>query len=224
MRQSAMVLAVLMLSAALTATGQTTGEPSPKHLALQGSLTLPTGDYGGSASAKAGFAKAGFGFGAEFVTSPLRSLEVGALATMHFNAVDDNAIEQIWRNYVPDGTVSAGSWTATWLAGSIGFYTPASPDVELYGRGYLGVLIGSEPEIVITGAGVVATQASATAVGFGYGLSFGARVGKVDASLRFLTGEPEYVQHVRTSTGQTASGKYQQPTGTFQVTIGYSVL
>ena len=33
--------------------------------------------------------------------------------------------------------------------------------------------------IVITGNGIVATQSSATAVGIGYGLSFGARIGKI---------------------------------------------
>ena len=104
----------------------------------------------------------------------------------------------------------------------------ASPTIDIYGMGQLGLVLGSTPEVNITFSGGRATSksksSSALAFGFGGGLIIKNRF---NLGIRYITGQPQYdlLQTVSISgpgfsSTSTITGKRDAPTSLFQCVVG----
>ncbi|HEY6190857.1 MAG TPA: hypothetical protein VI215_00865 [Bacteroidota bacterium] len=191
------------------ARSQSPDESMSRQFKLFGGLSFPMGDFGVSPSPKAGLAETGFTLGAEVCSEVAQQFELGVGAAYTHHSVD---ISQFQTQF-PGVTFSAGSWTLFWFMGVVGFNTPVSPSVSIYGHGNIGLLLAASPDITAFSGGNSATVASSTGNSLGYGLSAGVQFDhRFDAGFRYLTGEPGF-----TVAGMSA----KQSISVIHLTFGY---
>jgi hypothetical protein len=173
----------------LPARAQSRDELLKRQFKLFGGFSFPVGDFGISATPEAGLAETGFTLGTEFCSEVAEHFEIGAGATFNLHGVD---ITQ-YRILFPGVGLSAGSWDLFWFLGAVGFNTPVSSSVNLYGHGNMGLLVANSPDITAFAGNNSIRVASATGTSIGYGLSFGALIDhRFDAGFRYVTGEPGF--------------------------------
>ena len=191
---------------------------------------LPVGDFSSTSLtlATAGFAKTGFSIAGEFSTQVQRGFELGLMGYFSSHSIADDEMKKQFVALLSQLGVNASnvslttsSWQLIGATGSVGFSVEASPDVDFYGKGFVGALFGKSPELTASVDTIQASQASATGTAFGFGAGVGIIVSKnFDLSLRFLAGEPEYEGTVQVN-GSTMPVKGKQPSSTVQLMVGY---
>jgi hypothetical protein len=184
-------------------------------------VSIPTGGLSATSGQTAGYAKLGFSAGAEFTSEVSTGFELGLLGNLSYNSLDDATIQSQAQNVIPGVKVSTTNWLLINLMGSMGFNASVSENSNFYGRGYIGVMFGSSPEIKLTANSNTVTQSSATATTVSFGFGTGVIVNnQFDIGLRYLTAEPEY-NVTASGGGSSASGKFTQPSSVILLSLGY---
>ncbi|MBI4548949.1 MAG: hypothetical protein HY707_13275 [Ignavibacteriae bacterium] len=207
--------------------GVDTNAPPSQQLAVSGSavstktvfgayagIAFPTGEFGSSGTT-GGAASVGFLIGGEvsYPVGPGASWVTSLILT--FNDVDETALS------VPSGfTVDIGSWFSIWPLTGFRVSGPISSDVDLYASLQAGLLLGSSPDLRLSGSGGSAFVASDGSTSFAYGLAGGMIIRKkFTAGLRYLNGKPEYTITAR-GTGGTVTAKAKQSTTILLISAG----
>jgi hypothetical protein len=178
------------------------------HFKIFGGVGLPMGDFSSTSlqNQYSGFAKPGISLGAEMYSEIGQGLVIGAMGSFSMHSVDKTEMQKQFEALLVQlnpttkiRSLDVNSWYLFGIMGNMGFKTPASTQVDIYGKVYLGVLIGKSPEINATAETtspiqqINANQSSATATGLGYGVGAGIVIdNQFDLGVQYLTGEPEY--------------------------------
>ncbi len=222
-------IAIVLLLFGSVASAQDSVVSLPRYFKLCGSLSMPVGEFSSTTSAQAGFAKPGFGVAGEFDAEVIRGFEMGVMALLSLHELDAAEIQRQIRRTYSDGSVQSGMWLLVHMMGGAGFSLPASSEVMLYGKMYVGAIVATFPEVRIYVGGVQAKQASSSATALSYGFGCGMMITKkIDAGVRYLTAEPEYQLNVvagQISSNQTVTqtATYKQPIGILHFSVGYII-
>lgn len=207
-----------------------------------GGLSLPTGDFGDEES---GAAQIGFLAGVDF-TLPFRTLErsgwISSLSVIHNSAKAPSAEMSLFETTV-NFKSEAGSWILITPLTGFKFVHEISPDLELYGIGQAGLMIGRSPditmtietesydfdpwtgELITTTEKMTLTQESTSASSFAFSVGAGIVINNnISISLTYLSGKPEYDVEID-SEGWfdiTVDMTTKQATSLFQLVAGFN--
>ena len=189
------------------------------QVSLFGGVSIPSGDFASTSGTTPGYAKTGYGFGAQYNYFLPNSIFWSLSLNLAFNPMDESAVRQAIG--VPS-TVSAdiSSYSTITPMVGFGFYSSSNPDVIFYGQGQIGILFGSTPDIKFSSGSVSVTQSSASSTAIAYGFQAGVTIsGKISLSARYISGKPKY-KVTASGGGSSFSSEFEQPTGLFQVFAG----
>ena len=211
----------VLTDSALTSQLQVGESPEPggtvggSGVALFGGVSLPVGDFGSTLGPEAGAAKTGYAVGADASLALTPVVAWMSSVSFSVNGLDiASALEGFGIS------VDAGSWTSVWALSGLRVFGNVSPDVEVFAFGQAGLLFGTSPRITLTVGNEHATQNSASATGFAFGIGAGITIGHVSFGVRYLSGQPEYAITASGPNG-TVSGNFKQPTSCVLITGGF---
>ncbi|MHA1380897.1 MAG: outer membrane beta-barrel protein [Candidatus Helarchaeota archaeon] len=200
------------------------------YFGLYGSLSFPQGDFGDDDvnDDDCGFAKTGFGVGAEF-TLPLGSPGLGWItsATFILNGFDEDELE----DYVDEGKMDAGSWLNIPIMTGLRYESEVSPTMKIYGQGQVGLNLVKAPKIEFEYSyydyyedeyysGKSETEWD-IASSFGFAIGGGIIINnKINIGLRYFSlGEPEIEGKIKSS-GESDKTEWELPISAMLITVG----
>lgn len=205
-----------------TGTAQTGLVTSRINVGVFGGLAIPTGDFASTSSVEAGGAKTGFVVGGELGLNLVAGLAWWNTVGVSFNSLNEELVEDLAGVTSVSGDI--GSWTTIWPMTGLRYTTWVAPGFSIYVTGQAGLLLGSTPEVSASSGLFSYTSKSFSSSAFAYGFGAGVMVAdRFTAGVRYMTGQPEYDIEVRvTAPGYTSTttGKVDQPTSIFQLTVG----
>jgi len=180
---------------------------------------IPTGDFASTNGQTAGFAKPGFALGAQYVY-PLRNSVLWSLSiTASFNPMDESALLQA-AGLPPTLTTDISSYSTIVPMFGMGFHSPPSSSVVVYGIAEVGLMFASSPDLSISSGSESVSQSSASAITEAYGFHGGLFINnRVNISLKYLLGQPKY-KVTATGGGFSTTVEAEQPTGLLQLLAG----
>jgi hypothetical protein len=181
---------------------------------LAGGMSLPVGDFGAKTGSKAGMASTGF---AALLDG---NMAVAPSVAVMFSVVYASNSMKMDNPYSGYGiTMDIGSWNNFWLATGLKLFHELPSDAEIFGFGQVGAIFGSTPEITVSNGSRSVKQESASATAFGGGVGGGVRIQRVNISVRYYFGEPEYTI-TASSGGQSATETFKQSTTCVMLILG----
>jgi hypothetical protein len=218
---AALTLAVLALLSQ-TGTAQTGLVTNRINVQVFGGLSLPTGDFASTSSVEAGGAKTGFVVGGELGVNLVAGLAWWNTVAVSFNSLNDELVKDLAGVSSVSGDI--GSWTTVWPMTGLRYTTWVAPGVTIYATGQVGILFGSTPEVSVNSGGFRYSSKSFSSSAFAYGFGAGVLIAnRFTAGVPYMTGQPEYdVEYLASAPGftSTTTGKIDQPTSIFQLTVG----
>jgi len=191
---------------------------------MYGIMSAPVGDFASSESYKAGFAKKGYGIGADLLMVTDKNVDVAGTVHYFSNAIDGLAVIRTGEFPVGFSMESDPFTTLTLLVGAKVRF-PVMEQVTPYIMGQVGLMIGRFPGYIISDhiESFVATSSTGTAMAFS--LSAGVRVFQsYDISVRYISGRPEYSSDISyTFFNGKIVWEGHQPTSVVLVTLGYTI-
>lgn len=176
------------------------------ELNVGGIISVPVGDF---SSENTG---ASVGFGAFLDGRKMLNDYTGWYSTIAYN-----------QNSVPDIVMSDESWNIStsdfeqyWFMTGVGVETNLTPLVRVYANGQLGLLYSVLPAVSVTVNGVSAGGDSESTGSFGYGLSAGIKIGRVNLGVKYFLSDPEYDAPENNS----SADKIEVPVSVMNLSIG----
>lgn len=192
-------------------------------------LSIPVGDFGDDSGEGAGFAKTGFGIGADF-TLPIGAPGLGWTSSLSFiiNPQDKNAIKDLLIDAMgmpEDASISTKSTLNIPILTGLKYQTEVANDIELYGAFLFGLnfIKPGEWKGTVEGESGSIEFDSATSLGFAIagGVIFNEHL---NAGFKYFgLGEPD-LDATLTSPDPDLNGTetVEQKITIFAITVGYS--
>lgn len=198
------------------------------YFGLYGSLSIPQGDFGDDDAASnndgppdCGFAKTGFGLGAEF-TLPLDSPGLGWItsANVILNGVDEDELAGD-----DDVIIDAGSWLNVPIMTGLRYESEVSPTMKIFGQCQLGLNLVKAPKIELEEDSEKAEVEWDMASSFGFSIGGGIIINnKINIGLRYFSlGEPEIEgkwKYSEESGEESGKVKWELPISAMLFTVG----
>jgi hypothetical protein len=194
------------------------------RLSVFGAYALPTGNFGSTSVAMAGYAMPGAGLGLDISTRYSRGIEVGAVVLVERNPMDTGALGTSLAAFLRASglpseplVVSATEWQTGWGFLKVGYAPRVGAQLRAAIDVYGGALLGTFPEVRLAAAppGIFLHQRAETWVGLATGAGAGLRWrDHLAIGLLYLVGP----SHRNSSWGTTP----RQPVSTLHATLGYT--
>ena len=184
---------------------------------IAGGVAFPTGQFRSTDMSAIGFASTGACLGFAYRIDLEKGFEVGIKEILDYYPFNRDAFAR----YLAGQTrTDVGSWYLFWTLGSIGVHVPVDKIRRFHAAALLGYTYGFSPRINLTNGPSSITQTSSGASAFGYGGEIGFFAKGIDIELRYLAATIEYKFNTGSSGSGGSSFSIQQPTASFQISIG----
>ncbi|MDR3628643.1 MAG: outer membrane beta-barrel protein [Ignavibacteriaceae bacterium] len=166
-------------------------EVSPlMHFSIFAGGAFPEGDFGSTSGEKAGYAKTGFSAMVQGDKSLSESIYWTSSISLAINSLDESSMRSA--TGVSGMNITTTNYYTTWVMTGVGFETPVSPTVKIYGSAQLGLLVSKFPDVTISYNGISVNQTADMATAFAYGFGAGFWLNNFNLGLRYYTGQPKY--------------------------------
>lgn len=182
--------------------------------------SLPLGEFGSSnpASINSGFAYPGIGGGADYSAEVIQhcGFTISGMFVIHGYDVSG------WKDLIPYWHWDGDSRVIYSLTGGVLYDIDFSPSLNLYGTAQIGILHVNYPNLILRDQlGEEATLLAQSQITTGYKLSLGASIKKVDVSMHFLYGAPEFQATYQYRLEKTLFPPEKKPVRALMVSVGY---
>ncbi len=195
------------------------GQFFPPEFGAHIGFSFPAGDYAAEASAagegkRGGYARLGLTLGADISFELTEDRNLSWMNSLIFHSNPTNYVNVFSPILVEGGELNSEAWIILTPLTGIRWKIPLGQQVDMMVFGQIGGMYGQSPEIYIEDQfGQTATQSSAAANSFAYGLGGGIFINDlISVTMRYVSGSPEYTIETTDNTGRIENNTFTQNT------------